>query len=337
MSQELTPAQLERIKQQRAQRFKDMGFPATAGQMADIPVENMPQQRVYAPPAPIIESVAAPQYDNTTQQKVSVEVPNESNVSQQILTQLAEERAQRQNAIYTAPRDKLSALEAIRRGVKKQEFGAFIKAETHGASGNQLPEPKVGKRRQVRPGQYQEKSQNAVPVESFKTAKSAEADMLESMFTDKSPGINVSSSGVIHGNLIETDENYSNIGPSFDPVAHLKRKAAEKGVQLDLPRNNQPTSQVFQTENSNQISQMMLMIESMMKNQQKNYDLEALKAMMEVIAKKVAEDTMKKVLREYVDSQKKKNVFEVVNKEKNIIKSDGKYYQLKQVTPTNKL
>jgi len=334
MAQELTLAQLERIKQQRIQKFKAIGLPETAGQIADIPIENIPEQRVYEAPQQTI-----PQPQHAQQIEMSMEMPNKANIEEAIQQQLAEERAQRNASMYTAPRDKFSALEAIRRGAKKQEFKQFIKAEYSGVNGNQIPETKVGKRKS-RPGQQQEKSSNAIEPQSFSAKGNAgELGMLESLFTDKSPGINVRSSGngVPQGNLIETDENYSNVGAHFDPVAHLKAKAAEKGVNIDFNKNKKlitenNTPQVFQTGNSEQMSQMMLMMEAMMKTQQKNnYDLPSLKEMITEIAKKTAEDTIRKVLKEYLENQKKKNVFEVVNKEKNVVKIGDKYFQLKQV------
>lgn len=334
MGQELTPAQLERIKQQRAERFKAMGLPSTAGQLVDVPVENIPQQRSHEAAVSVIEE--------GVQKKINVDTSNQANIELAVRQQLAEERTQRQMDMYNAPRDKFTALQAIKNGAKKQEFKTFIKAEANGGNGNQLPEPKVGKRRQMRPGQPQEKSQNAIAPESF-TPKggSGEAAMLESLFTDKSPGISIHSSGnaAPQGTLIETDENYSNIGPSFDPVAHLKAKAAEKGITVDLNKKGQPLTeseshQVFQTGNSEQLDRMMLMMEAMMSNQQqKSFDVDALKEEMRAIAKKTAEDTIKRILNEYVESQKKKNLFEVVNKEQNVVKIGDKYYKLQPVVP----
>lgn len=337
MGQELTPAQLERLKQQRAAKFKAMGLPANAGQIVDVPVENIPEQRVYEAPVKVVQESEQPQYE--APQQPNIDMSNQENISQAIRQQLAEERAQREAAMYTVPRDKFNALESIRRGAKKQEFKQFIKAESHGASGNQIPEPKVGRRR-TRPGQPQEKSANAIAPQGFVPQGGAGgADMFESLFTE-SPGINVrsSGSGAPQGTLIETDENYSNIGPAFDPVAHLKKKAAEKGVNIDFTKNKQMlsegnTPQIFQTGNPEQLDKMMLMMEAMMKNQQKNYDIESLKEMMHTIAVKVAEDTIKKVLKEYVESQKKKHLFEIINREQNVIKIGDKYYQLKSVVP----
>ena len=337
MGQELTPAQFERLKQQRADRFKSMGLPSNVGQMADAIVENIPTQKVYTAP-PVVQEVAQPQYDmpqyNEPQQP-SIEVPNEGNVSQQILNQLAEERYARQNAVRSAPRDKFNALEAIRSGAKKQEFKTFIKVESRGTVGNQLPEPKVGKRKPVRPGQQQEMSSHAVAPQTYKASKIADAESLENMFTDKSPGVVMQSSGVPKGNLINVNEDYSNVGPEFNPAAYLKERALKKGIHLELPSQQQhQTPQVFQAGNPEQMNQMMLMMETMMKSQQKSngYDLHDIKEMMEVVAKKVAEDTIKRVLKEYVDTQKKKNIFEVANAKKNIIKIGNNYFQLKPVS-----
>lgn len=341
MGQELTPAQLERIKQQRAEKFKAMGLPATAGQISDIPVEKIPQQRVYKKEAPVVEEAVQPQQD--VQQQTNVIYSNQENIEAAIQKQLSEERAQRQADMYRAPRDKFSALQAIKSGAKKQEFNNFIKAESSGGKGNQLPEPKVGKRRPVRPGQPQEKSASAIAPEGFSPqGGGGEAAMLESLFTDKSPGISVRSSGNLapQGTLIETDENYSNIGPSFNPVAHLKSKAAEKGIAVDFNKKRQVLTegenhQVFQAGNYEQLDRMMLMMEAMMKNQQKqnSIDIDALKEEMCAIAKKTAENTIRKVLKEYAESQKKKNLFEVVNKEQNVVKIGDKYFKLQPVVP----
>lgn len=337
---EMTPAQLERIKQQRAQRYKEIGLPSTAGQIMDIPVENMPEQRIYQAPAPVIQEAVQPQYEalqyEAPSNRETMDDSNQGDISNKILIQLAEERAQRQSVMYNAPRDKFNALEQIRKGAKKQEFNTFMKVESRGVNGNQLPEPKVG-RKQTRPGQPQERTKNPIAPQTFTPRGSSEADTLESLFTDKSPGISMRSTNgaAPQGTLINVNEDYSNIGPSFDPVAHLRNKASQKGIDLTFPNKKVLNeNQVFKTEGNGQMEQMMLMMETFMKGQQKsnsNYDLESLKEMMITIAQKVALQTMKKVISEYVDTQKKKNVFEVVSSKQNIIKIEGKNYQLKPV------
>jgi hypothetical protein len=66
--------------------------------------------------------------------------------------------------------------------------------------------------------------------------------------------------------------------------------------------------------------------------QQPQFNLGQMQAMMETIAKGIAEKTIRSVLNEYSEQQKSKVYFEYYNKEKNIIKTpDGKYYRLTQV------
>jgi hypothetical protein len=331
MAQEnLTPAQLERLKQQKLQRFRAMGLPATAGQIADIPVENMPVQRSYdepiSTPAPIQESYESQQYEMNQPPMPQVEVANSADIVQQIQEQVIQERNMRQSVMYGAPRDKFNALDAIRRGAKKQEFKTFMKAES---PNNKFEEIKISKKPQ-RPGQIKEKVKNPVPVQTFTTApKSADAEYFESLFTDAAPGINMrsTSSAAPQGQILS--EDYSSYGKHFDPVAHLKNKAAEKGVDLDFTKRH--NSQVFQTENTEggQVTQMMLMMENFMKNQKNNIDLSTIKELMEATARRVAKETMKEILEEYVKTQqKKKNTFEVVNQEKKVVKIENKYFKL---------
>jgi len=334
MGQELTPAQLERLKQQRAAKFKSMGLPATAGQLMDIPVENIPEQRTYEEQPQVVQE--STQYEQIDP-RINVEIPNQSNITEAIQQQLAEERAQRQSTMYTAPRDKFNALETIKRGAKKQEFKTFMKAESPNQKFQELKVPNTKRKGQP---QQQSKSSNAVAPQVFNSLKSREEDMLASLFTENSAGINMSSTGSAapQGTLIETDENYSNIGPYFDPVAHLKAKAAEKGINIGFSKKKQvlqegQTPQIFQAGNSEQLDKMMLMMETMMKSQQKTYDIEAIRQEIRTVAKKVAEDTIRTVLKEYLEVRKKKQAFEVVNKEQNVVKIGEKYYQLKPVVP----
>lgn len=338
MAAELTQAQIEMFKQQRAQRFKELGLPATAGQIAEAVVENLPTQRVYEQPVQeqIDYASSQPTYQEPSAPNQNFDPSTQANIENDIRKQIAEERAQRMAVLNNAPRDKFNVLQSIKNGAKKQEFSAFMKAETHGASGVQLPEPKVGKRR---PGQ-QEKSQFAVEPKGNNVPESREAKMFEQMFTDGNSSIGIRQPGanLPKGNLIETDENYSNIGAAFDPVAHLQKKASEKGLNIDFQNSKRAISegvnhQVFQEQNSDYLQKMMIMMESMIKNQNqtRNYDIELLKQEVKAIAKKTAEETIKAVLKEYLESQKKKNVFEVVNKEKNIVKVGDKFFKLQQV------
>lgn len=328
---EMTPAQIERLKQQQINRFKKMGFPVSAGQMMDIPVENLPEQRVYESPAhaPIIKEQSETQQSYNTTLK---QTENEAQIAQQLAQQLAEERVQKQSSMYTAPRDKINTLEQIKRGAKKNEFNSFIKAEHIGVNGNQIPEVKSPKR-QNRPGQLQEKTKNPIAPQEFSARGGSEFNMIEDLFTDKSTGINICSNGELpQGNLINVHGDYSDIGPTFDPVRHLQEKAKLKGIDINLTdRKVLNENQVFKAESDDRLEQMMLMMEAFTKNQQKNigYNSNELKELIVIISKKVAEITMKKLLKEYAETQKKKKFYEVVVPEKNIVKtSENLYFQM---------
>jgi hypothetical protein len=79
------------------------------------------------------------------------------------------------------------------------------------------------------------------------------------------------------------------------------------------------------------MTEMKEMMQLMMEQQKPAYDLNLLKEMMEVIAKKVAENTMKQVISEFLVENKKKNVYEVYNKEKGIVKIGDKLFKLTPV------
>lgn len=255
----LTPSQAEQIRQQRLAKFKQMGLPETAGQMAQVTevVGTAANQGVY------------------------------------------------------------KTLQDIKKGAKKQFYKEFVQAtEGKTAAGYQIPEPKIKKS----PGQ-KEKATNIVTPQVFEAKRSAEADSLEKMMLGDS-GINISSTmgklGAPEGNLVSEIDM-----PSFDPVATLKEKIAQKGT-------NQHQQQDF-TPRTNQMSEMREMMQLMMEQQKPAYDLNLLKEMMEVIARKVAENTIKQVISEFVAENKKKNVYEVYNKEKSIVKIGDKLYKLTPV------
>ncbi|MFA5068184.1 MAG: hypothetical protein WC466_09175 [Candidatus Izemoplasmatales bacterium] len=311
MQANLTPAQLEQLRLQKIQKFKEMGLPHTAGQISDMLVENIPEASSYS--SEIYESAQSSS-------------DNSANIAMAVQTQIAEERARRSATLHSAPKDKLSALEAIKRGAKKQEFQSILKANGGGADkGYQIPEKKTS--------QKKEKPSQSVPVEQHNAPKNEEAQMLESMFTD-SASISISQSP--SSPIVNVNSDYSNIGPSFDPTYLIRKRAQESGKKYTSENSQQ---QVFSenVNSSNQMNQMMLTIEQLLKNQQKNYDIEMLKEIMHNIAKEVAEDVIGKVLKEYVESHKKKIAFEYANKDKNVIKIDDKYYQLRPVTIKHKV
>ena len=324
--EQLTPAQLEAIKRDKINRFKKMGLPATAGQLVNIPIEHMPgqpsyiQESEYGQEAPMIEEEFQYSY-----REPAVDTSNNINLANELAQQLAEERNVRQMTMATAPKNKKDLLNQIKRGAKKQEFGACIKAGG-GVQGFQIPEPKVGKPKSRNPN---DKPTIAVEVESFQPQSSSEANMLESMFTGGSsrPTSNISAPST--GNLIS--EDYSNYGASTDLVGQL-RERLEKKVDM-LTERAIPKNQTNLNANSGDISTIMEMIENISNKQPSNStDMYVMKQMMEEIAKRVAEDTMKRVLKEYAENQKKKTVYEVVDSKQNVVKVGDKYFQLKPVT-----
>lgn len=209
------------------------------------------------------------------------------------------------------------SLQDIKKGAKKQFFKEFVQAtEGKTAAGYQIPEVKTKKT----PGQ---KATNVVAPQVFEAKRSAEADSLEKMMLGDA-GINISSTmnklGVPQGDLVSEID-----GPSFDPVTTLKEKIAQKGT----------TYQPEYTPKGNQLTEMKEMMRLMMEQQKPAYDMNLLKEMMEIIAKKVAENTMKQVISEFLAENKKKNVYEVYNKEKQIVKIGDKLYKLTPVVIKN--
>ena len=270
----LSPAQIEQIKKKKLETFRRIGLPEQAGLIADSIVENMPIHKEYVQPV-----------ENNTQQNIEVqqpapiretfvEVEDSSNIAQQIQNQLQEERAYRASAMNTAPRDKFSALEAIRRGSKKQEFSNFIKADS---PNQKFQELRVSNKPKAK--NNQERSSKAVAPQGFSTPKSSEADSLESLFVDGA-GISVkSTSKSMQGDLIDAGNDYSQVGPSFDPVSHLRTMAEKKGGVVKNIQLTEQNQSIYQPNENAQMSKMLLIMENFIENQKNNisYDKETLK------------------------------------------------------------
>jgi len=216
-----------------------------------------------------------------------------------------------------ANKDVYKTLQDIKRGAKKQFFKEFVKA-TDGktASGYQIPESKQSKKRPA----DSPKSNNAVAPQTFNVPKSQEAYSLERMMLGD-PGINISSTinstGVPSGDLV------SEIDIPFDPVSALRNRSSQSS-------HNQSNSSPSYS--NNQMSEIKEMMQIMLEQNKPSYDLKVLKEMMEVIAKNVAENTIKNVISEFLAENKKKNVYEVYNKDKNIIKVGNQLYKMVPVT-----
>lgn len=314
MATNLTPAQIERLRLEKIQRFKKLGLPEGAGQMMDVPVENVPVIKQHIQET-VVETIEAPTQNGTINYEGSSINENE------IRKQIEEERNLSNSLRYIAPRDKFAALQAIKSGAKKNEFKTFIKAENFSTNINQIPEPR------------QRKSSSSVKIEpkSFNVVKSAEAENIERLFTDDSK-ISLSSN-IMKGNLVETDEDYSNIGPSYNPVEHLRKKLSSKDAQL-LNETKTPLENSVNRQLQNEIGfdKMMIMMENMLNIQQKKQnELEQLKEEIINIAKKTTQDTMLKVIKEYAENQKKKNVYEVIDKNLNVVKIGDRYFKLQPV------
>jgi len=121
---------------------------------------------------------------------------------------------------------------------------------------------------------------------------------------------------------METDLSLDSITagmPSFNPLAHLQKKAAMQQRQSGAPVNEGIPMQQQQSQGQAMPSYQYL------------------KEMMQDIAKDVSEKIMRNVLKEYSENYSNKKYFEVYNKENNIIKTpDGKFYKLTPVVPKRK-
>jgi hypothetical protein len=191
--------------------------------------------------------------------------------------------------IVTNNKDMHQKLQSIKRGANKNNYKRFVQVmEGSSASGYQIPE--VKKKRVP-----QEKSKNAVEVQTFNAPRNVQAESIEKMFTG-----NISSNGI---NFKKSNEGIvsEGYGPDFDPINQITSKTSS-------------TQDVYQEQNV-----------------QNNIDLELIKEMMYKIAENVSHQTVKTVINEFVEKQKKKNMYEVYNKEKNIVKINNKLYKLTPV------
>jgi len=210
--------------------------------------------------------------------------------------------------------NKFKALADLKRGAKRSEFGQFIKAENSSVasqSGFQIPEVKQQK------NPNQPKSKNAVAPVVMPVKESAEARSLEEMMLGGSGGVSVSTTP--NGTISDIQ------GPTFDPQSVLEQKNAEAVKNGGYSQY----SQASQNSNS-EMNQLMEMMETMMQ-QKSTPNIAEIKPIMESIAKRVAENTMKTVINEFLEKSKKQNLYEVYSKQQNIVKIKGKLYKLTPV------
>lgn len=207
-------------------------------------------------------------------------------------------------------------IQRIKSGAARSDMKDIAqKAERIAAQNSPPPIHQPRKNKPQRPGQPQQPS-NAPKVETFAAGGgSREARDIESMFTDDGGGSYFNSAG--QSSSIREDDFGSTYLPTFDPVSELRKRAAEKGVstpQVPVQKPKQASSASLDTVPQDQLVQIM-----------------------ETVSRRVSEDMLKKVLKEFsivfseMQNQKSKNVFEVYNKDKNIIKIGSQLYQLTPV------
>lgn len=239
----------------------------------------------------------------------------------------------------------LQKIQQIKSGAAKSELSKYVSAaskssgsSTPGLAGfDPIPEAKPKKHpnaptQQVNP-EYK------VGLDSFSAPNrgvdNSELSMIDAMFSGEGSRVSMNP----YGNAFDSGQpimpqnsrdmqldlgNTLNAMPSFNPehAVHRAQAKAQNGSFLKFAQQNavgQPSDYVIQDPSVNQQMQNMGITPAM-------------KMMMESIAKAMAEQTIKKVLTEFTETQKSKTFFEVYNKEKSIIKTaDGKLYKLTPV------
>lgn len=239
----------------------------------------------------------------------------------------------------------LQKIQQIKSGAAKSELSKYVSAaskssgsSTPGLAGfDPIPEAKTKKHpnaptQQVNP-EYK------VSLDSFSAPNrgvdNSELSMIDSMFSGEGSRVSMSP----YGNAFDSGQpimpqnsrdmqldlgSTLNAMPSFNPEHAVQRAQAkaQNNSFLKFAQHNaagQPEDYIVQDPSVNQQMQNMGITPAM-------------KMMMESIAKTMAEQTIKKVLTEFTETQKSKTFFEVYNKEKSIVKTaDGKLYKLTPV------
>ena len=242
----------------------------------------------------------------------------------------------------------LQKIQQIKSGAAKSELNKYVSASskssgssTPGLAGfDPLPESKP--RTNPNAQNQQVNSEYKVPLDSFSAPSKGGVDnsdlsMIDAMFSGEGSKVSMNP----YGNAFESGQpiipqnsrdmeldlgGTLNSMPSFNPEHAVQRAQAQAKAKdssfLKFAQQNsvgQPSDYVVQDPSLNEQMQGMGITPAM-------------KMMMESIAKTMAEQTIKKVLTEFTETQKSKTFFEVYNKEKSIIKTaDGKLYKLTPV------
>jgi hypothetical protein len=239
----------------------------------------------------------------------------------------------------------LQKIQQIKSGAAKSELSKYVSAaskssgsSTPGLAGfDPIPEAKPKKHpnaptQQVNP-EYK------VGLDSFSAPNrgvdNSELSMIDSMFSGEGSRVSMNPYGnafdsgqpIMPQNSRDTQLDLGstlNTMPSFNPEHAIQRaqSKAQNSSFLKFAQQNaagQPSDYIVQDPSVNQQMQNMGITPAM-------------KMMMESIAKAMAEQTIKKVLTEFTETQRSKTFFEVYHKEKSIIKTaDGKLYKLTPV------
>lgn len=240
----------------------------------------------------------------------------------------------------------LQKIQQIKSGAAKSEISKYVSAasKTSGSSTPGLagfdPIPEAKPRKHPNAPSQQVNPEYKVGLDSFSAPNrggidNSELSMIDSMFSGEGSRVSMNPYGtafdsgqpIMQHNSRDMQLDLGNTlsaMPSFNPEHAVQRaqSKAQNNSFLKFAQQNavgQPEDYVVQDPSANHQMQNMGITPAM-------------KMMMESIAKTMAEQTIKKVLTEFTETQKSKTFFEVYNKEKSIIKTaDGKLYKLTPV------
>jgi hypothetical protein len=210
----------------------------------------------------------------------------------------------------------LQRINEIKNGAKKGEFNEML--HVGDKKGFQpLPEPKKNTNNR------QSNSETKAPaLESFAPIKSSggDLDMFDKLFSAETPSIPTSK--VNRNQIIQEDINTDTTGSDFlnNFRQKLQAKAMSGGANIPAVNNS---GFGFKTQNEN-VGANIQEIE------QKIYEISS------TVSKKIAQETIEKVLNEYLSKKtnSNENTFQRINE--NVIKIGEKYYKLTPVTVKQK-
>ena len=246
---------------------------------------------------------------------------------------------------------KFQALEALKRGAKRDEYKQMITAEKKGYSANegfQIPEPKQ-KRKGVNPNapKVDEKYKVGLDALTPPPAKGrSELSAIEAMFDGGIALSPVKTMGTTQQISIELPpapvgmEEWTGGVPEFDPLAAFQKRMSEKKKMEQIARQPQTGAEfeVIQSSPGQEIDEQSRYRaqDDFRKQQEPVINYYHLKDMITDIASEVAEKKIKEILELYAKKQSQKKVYEVYNKEKNIVKINDKFFKLQEVRLVNK-